>query len=232
MGPTSLLARALFVASWLLIHALFLVLSEPFVEKDRYDAGDIQQLIPIRLPSLFQLSWFHKLVRRFFNCELLSMPRSVCGENCVRVLSWVVSALTLAEWTLIALVLLSAFWNKLIRPAIQTIWLLLLTLAAYSCLRSCAFMLAAHLPAEIGVGVVRLLLVIDSVLLQIWNFVSGLLSWALWALDGLLSSLVWPSLEAIKEEASHPTVRSLMADVLKKVQEAASHLPDGTHADL
>ncbi|KAL8270850.1 hypothetical protein Esti_005221 [Eimeria stiedai] len=214
------------------MHALFMVLSEPYLQKDRNGNNDIQKIIPIRLPSLFQLSWFHKLARQTFNCDLLAMPRGVCGEACVRVLSWIISVLTLAEWTFITVLLLKALWNNVIRPALQTVGMALLILAVCSCFRSCLFMLAALLPDDIAVGVVRLLVVIDFVLDNFWSCVGGLFSWALWALDGVLSSLVWPSLEAIKEDAAHPTLRSLLGEVLGKVQEVASHLPHGTHAEL
>lgn len=58
----------------------------------------IQVLLCEPAASVFQLSWFHKLVRQTFTCDQLAMPRGVCGDNCVVYLSWIVSALTLAEW--------------------------------------------------------------------------------------------------------------------------------------
>lgn len=48
--------------------------------------------------SIFHLSWFHKLLRHAVSLEQPEMPRAACGYNCIVYFSWIVSALTLAEW--------------------------------------------------------------------------------------------------------------------------------------
>lgn len=226
------LTGALLVSAWLLTHALFMVNTETTLQKGKNGTKNIQELIPIRLPSVFQLSWFHRLVRQIFNCNQLAMPVGVCGDNCILYLSWIVSALTLAEWAAFTVLLLRSLWNKLICPVISTIGFVLLAVSLYGCIRSFAFMLAPHLPHDTAVAVVRVLVSVDSVLLRIWGSVGGVATWALWALDGVLSSLVWPSFEDIKDDAIHPSHRSLLTEVLKKVQQVATNLPEAAHMEF
>lgn len=88
------------------------------------------------------------------------------------------------------------------------------------------------MPHDTAVAVIHVLVSIDSALLSVWNSVGGIASWALWALDGVLSSLVWPSFDEIKEDAVHPSHRSLLTELLNKVQEVARHIPEAAHTEF
>ncbi|CDJ57595.1 hypothetical protein, conserved [Eimeria maxima] len=114
----------------------------------------------------------------------------------------------------------------MVRPIVSTLFYIFMAASLYGCARYCAFTLAPYLPDEVAVAVVRLLMAVDRALLTLWSSVGVLSNWLLWALDGLLSSLVWPSLEDLKSAASHPTHRSLLNDLLVKVKDMAHHLPD------
>ncbi|CDI76248.1 hypothetical protein, conserved [Eimeria acervulina] len=221
------LAGALLLSAWLLAHAIFIVNANNLLQNSRGQIVDIQQFIPIRLPSVLQLSWFHNLVKHAFVADKLAFPYGTCGVNdCLLYLSWIVSALTLAEWIACTMLFLSAVWAKLIRPVISTIFYVVLGAGLYGCARCCAFTLAPYLPEEVAVSVVRVLVAVDGALLSIWGSLGAFSSWLLWALDGVLSSLVWPSLEDLKSAVAHPNHRSLLNDILVKVKDMAHHLPE------
>lgn len=226
------LAGALLVSAWLLIHALFIVNANLLLQSRKSDIKDVKQLVPLHLPSIFHLSWFHKLLRHAFSLEQLEMPRGVCGDYCVVYFSWIVSALTLAEWATFTFLVVSALWHKVIRPLVSTIAIILLAAALYGIARSCAFMLTPHLPEDAAVAVVRLLVAIDGVLLRLWQPCGAVCSWLLWVLDGALGSLVWPTLEQLKDDAAHPHHRSLLTELLTKVQEVTSRLPQMPDKEL
>ncbi|XP_026190056.1 uncharacterized protein LOC34618378 [Cyclospora cayetanensis] len=226
------LAGALLVSMWLIVHATFMVHTNPLSQHDKYGTKGIHPSIPIRLPSVFQLSWFHKLVKQIFTVDQLAMPREVCGDSCVAYLAWIVSVLTLAEWLAFTVLLLKAVWNKLIRPIFSIIGLVLLTTTLYGCLRCSAFMLVPHLPEDSAEGVLRMLVAVDGAFLHVWNSVVNATSWALWLVDGLLSSLTWPSLEAMRDDTAHASHWSLLNNLIIKVKEVTSHLPDAVHPEL
>lgn len=90
----------------------------------------------------------------------------------------------------------------------------------------CVLICRPYLPEEVAVSVVRVLVAVDGALLSIWGSLGAFSSWLLWALDGVLSSLVWPSLEDLKSAVAHPNHRSLLNDILVKVKDMAHHLPE------
>ncbi|CDJ62862.1 hypothetical protein, conserved [Eimeria necatrix] len=220
------LAAAVMVSAWLCAHAIFTINVNMSFQREKNAASGAQKFLPIRIPSVFQLSWFQNLVRHVFATEKLVFPHDSCGQSCLLYLSWIVSVLTLAEWIAFAAFLLRAVWSKLICPVFSTLGYILLAAGVYGCVRTCAFMLAPHLPEDAAVSVVRALCAVDKGLWVLWDSLGGAASVLLWTLDGLLSSLVWPSLEDIMATVVQPSHRQLLSELLAKVKEVAHTLPE------
>lgn len=89
-----------------------------------------------------------------------------------------------------------------------------------------------YLPEDTAVAVVRFLVFIDAMLLRLWASCGAVCSWLLWVLDSALGSLMWPTLEQIKDDVAHPNSRSLLTSLLGKVQEVTSKLPQMPDKEL
>ncbi|KFG57032.1 putative transmembrane protein [Toxoplasma gondii RUB] len=243
MGLARTMLTALLLSVWVMVHAVYVA---------NVDRGAEDQLLPLRVPSVFRMRWFRTFVETHMDVERLrveapptssfwtsfakkgslSSPRSFYdagnnpaeGKPWQRPLSWIVSAMTMAEFVSFMYFVWAIIWRTVLRPVTFVLFFLALLVLVFYCVKGYYFVIGPALFQQRDPAVLPYLNAVDDflqdALSSLWGWSDSFLSW----IDRLFAVLVTPASVLEKEQSLHAKGEGIEAEIFSFLQAAKQSL--------